>query len=107
MLPELVPYADNAFKKLAGSRADFGTEFPATPRKGDLYLRIDYLPNKLYKWNGAKWLEIDKNSTDSYAYNERYIEHLVNQLNSGTYDADDLNDAERDQIEQYLKGRNA
>lgn len=107
MFPELVAQADNAHKKLAGSRADFGTEFPSAPRKGDLFLRVDSLPTRLYKWNGTKWLEIDKNTTDTYAYNERYIKHLVNQLEAGAYDADDLNDAERDQIEQYLKGRDA
>lgn len=106
-MPELLPHADNAHKRLAGTYCDFGTEFPKGPRKGDMFLRVDYLPNKLYKWNGAKWLEIDKSSTDSYTYNEEYIKHLIAQLESGAYDQEDLNDAERDQIEEYLRKNNA
>ncbi len=103
MMPDLLPHADNAHKQLAASHCDFGTEFPQQPKKGDMFLRVDYLPNKLYKWNGIKWLEIDKSSTDSYTYNEEYIKHLIAQLESGAYDSEDLNDAERDQIEEYLR----
>jgi hypothetical protein len=103
MMPDLLPHADNAHKQLAASHCDFGTEFPQKPKKGDMFLRVDYLPNKLYKWNSIKWLEIDKSSTDSYTYNEKYIKHLIAQVESGAYDSEDLNNAERDQIEEYLR----
>lgn len=106
MMPDLLPHADNAHKQLAASHCDFGTEFPQQPKKGDMFLRVDYLPNKLYKWNSIKWIEIDKASTDSYTYNEEYIKHLITQLEAGSYDQEDLNDAERDQIEEYLRKNN-
>jgi hypothetical protein len=82
--------------------ASFGTEFPASPVKGDMFLRVDYLPSKLYKFNGVKWIESDKDLTDQFAYEESYIQHLVQKLNSGEYDADDLNDVERERIKEYL-----
>ena len=36
--------------------ADFGIEFPASPQKGDIFLRVDYLPSRLFKWNNSKFL---------------------------------------------------
>ena len=81
--------------------AGFGTEFPKTPVKGDLYLRVDYLPSKLYKWNDIKWIEVDK-TTDIYSYDEEYIKHLIAKLASGEYDPEQLSLAEQEQIQRYV-----
>jgi hypothetical protein len=83
--------------------ANFGTEFPENPKKGDVFLRVDFLPTRLFKWNNNKWIEIDKSSNDRLAYNSAYIEHLIEKIRSGEYDIDDVNDAERAEIEQFLK----
>jgi hypothetical protein len=83
--------------------AGFGSAFPANPDKSDVFLRIDYLPSRLYKFNGTKWIEIDKSTNDRLAYNQAYIEHLIEKIRSGEYDIDDLNDAERNEINQYLR----
>ena len=88
-------------------RADFGSGFPQSPLKGDVFLRVDFLPSRLFKWNGSKWIEIDKATNDRLAYNTVYIEHLVDKIRRGEYDIDDLNDAERVEIEQFLKNNNA
>ena len=87
----------------AKGSVDFGTAFPSTAEKGDVYIRVDFLPTKLYKYNGKKWIEVDKNITDTFAYNENYIEHLIEKLASGEYDPELLNDSEREQIEIRLK----
>ena len=84
------------------TNSGFGTSFPSTPNKGDTYLRVDYLPSKLYKWNGKKWMEVDKALHDSYAYDEEYIKHLIDQVNSGQYSIDDLSDLEQEEIKNYL-----
>jgi hypothetical protein len=82
--------------------AGFGTTFPKTPVKGDLYLRVDYLPSKLYKWNDIKWIEVDKTTTDIYSYDLAYIQHLVAKLASGEYDPEQLTLAEQEQIRAYV-----
>jgi hypothetical protein len=80
----------------------FGTEFPADPVKGDLFLRVDYLPGRLYKWNGQKWIEGNTESTVQYAYDEEYIKHLIDRIDRGEYDVDLLSPVEQDQISRYL-----
>jgi len=104
--PDLTPVADNVELRTAPD-SSFGAEFPAKANKGDLFLRTDYLPTKLFKYNGATWFELDKTNTDAYAYNDQYIEYLIEKLKSGEYDTDDITEAEHEQIAQYLQGRNA
>jgi hypothetical protein len=107
-LPEitLAPVADNQEPLPAASNAGFGNQFPDNPGKGDLFLRVDYLPTKLFKWNDTKWIEIDKSLTDTYTYNEKYIQHLISRLEKGEYDTEDLSDNERFQISEYLNRQN-
>lgn len=95
--------ADNGPITGRPSGTGFGNEFPGNPQKGDVYLRVDYLPNRLFKFNGNKWIEVDKESTDVYAYEEEYIKHLVDEIDAGRYDPDTLTDVEREQIRQFLE----
>lgn len=85
------------------TNVDFGIQFPDSPTKGDAYIRVDFLPTKLFKFNGQKWIEVDKNVSDSYTYNDTYIDHLIAKIGSGEYDPDLLNPSEREQIEQRLR----
>ena len=103
-LPNLSAVADNF---PLGGNASFGVEFPATPIKGDLFLRVDYMPSNLYKWSGTRWIEVDKNLTDSYLYDNEYIKLLVAKIASGEQDIDELTATEQDQIQAYLlQGKN-
>jgi hypothetical protein len=43
-----------------GEPAGSGTSFPANPTLGDYFLRIDYSPQILYRWDGALWIEISQ-----------------------------------------------
>jgi hypothetical protein len=81
----------------------FGIAFPAQPHKGDSYLRVDRLPTVLYKFNGRDWIEIDKEISNSYLYQDAYIDYLISKIDSGEYDPDLLSDTERDAIAQRLK----
>lgn len=36
-----------------------GISFPAGPAEGDYFLRTDYLPNRLFRYNGARWIKIE------------------------------------------------
>jgi hypothetical protein len=80
----------------------FGTAFPSNPDRGDMFLRVDSMPNRLYKWNGVKWIEISKDSTDTYAHNKEYINYLIEKIRSGEYSVDNLSQAEIDQIMDKL-----
>jgi hypothetical protein len=101
--PELQLQADNAPTGPVGEVKGFGSQFPDPAAKGDMFLRVDRLPSALYKYNGANWIEVDKDLSDNYAYDDAYIDHLIAKIDSGEYDPELLSDAERDHIEQRLK----
>ena len=84
------------------SLTSFGTQFPKFAKKGSIFVRVDLLPNKVFKFNGDKWIEISKDLTDAYLYDEEYIRYLVAKIESGEYDVDLLSENERAQIEHYL-----
>ena len=64
------------------------------------------MPNKLFKFNGTKWIEIDKSTTDSYTYDEQYIHYLIEKLASGEYDIDQLSPSEQELVAEQLKKQN-
>jgi hypothetical protein len=87
----------------AGTMLGFGTAFPTSANKGDTFLRVDRIPSALYKFNGNRWIEVDKSLSDQYAYDTAYIDHLISKIESGEYDPELLSSAEQDQIEHRLK----
>jgi hypothetical protein len=44
-----------------GEATGAGIQFPAAPQQGDYFLRIDYLPQKLFRFDGTLWVEISQN----------------------------------------------
>lgn len=92
--------ADNA--PTGNVKTGFGTQFPANASKGDTFLRVDHLPNRLYKHNGVKWIEIDRSASESYVNSNGYVEFLVERLRTGEYDIDQLTTREQDLVEEYL-----
>jgi len=102
LYPSMAIQADNETLDNA-SQCGFGERFPDSPMKGDMFIRTDYLPDRLFKWNGVKWIEVDKNTTDSYTYNQAYIQHLIQKLEAGEYEIEDLSDAEQAQVEQQIE----
>ena len=100
--PDLAIVADNHPVLNPPAKASFGNEFPLKPDKGDMFLRTDYLPSRQFKFNGSKWIEVEKN-TDVLAYDEQYIQHLVDRISRGEYEVEDLNETEQEQIKEYLK----
>lgn len=83
---------------LTGS-ATFGTTWPMNPARGDLFLKVDVKPNRLYKWNNRKWIEIDKiRVDDTLVHDENYIDYLIQEVKKGWREFDDLSDAEKSQV---------
>ena len=81
----------------------FGSVWPEKPEKGDQFIRIDYKPTKVYKYNSVRWIEVDKTVNDRYVYNTAYLDHLIDRIKLGEYDTDLLTDIERAQIEAHLQ----
>jgi len=71
--------------------------------KGDLWADTSRVPTRIMKFNNQRWIEIDKNLSDGYAYDDAYVDYLVDKIGSGEYDPDLLTDAERSQIEERLR----
>ena len=51
-----------------------GIAFPQNPQVGDYFLRIDYLPQLLYRWDGQMWIRISDN-----VRTETGFENITNQ----------------------------
>jgi hypothetical protein len=94
------------FKLVADSarsaNTSFGTEFPKMAEKGDTFVRVDVLPNRVYKFDGTRWIMVNKDTSKSYIHDQEYIKYLVSKIESGEYDIELLNDSEKQQIEEYL-----
>jgi len=44
-----------------GFTSGAGISFPQNPQVGDYFLRIDYFPNVLFRWDGTTWVRISEN----------------------------------------------
>lgn len=86
-------------------KTNFGTQFPKVANKGDIFVRVDALPNVPYKFDGRKWIELNKGTTDSYLYDQTYVQFLIDKIASGEYDIDLLSDNEKTLIEDHLKNQ--
>jgi len=42
-----------------GTTVAAGISFPAGPMTGDFYLRLDYVPNRLFRFDGRRWVKIE------------------------------------------------
>jgi len=59
------------------------------------------LPNKLYRWTGTNWMQLDKETTDTYL-NEDYIKHLTWLVRQGHMEIDDLTEQEQEEVKLRL-----
>jgi hypothetical protein len=44
-----------------GAPTGAGITFPSRPKVGDYFLRTDYLPQQLFRWDGQLWIKISEN----------------------------------------------
>ena len=70
-----------------------GITFPLSPQVGDYFLRTDYLPQMLFRWDGRLWVRISsdvKTGTGFTAEDKSQLSGFINndkqtQLTDGTY----------------------
>jgi hypothetical protein len=80
----------------------FGSDFPANPQKNQMFLKLDVMPSQLFKYNGNKWIMVDKSQNTSYANDQKVVAMLLDKLNSGEIEWDDLTEAEQDSVRPYI-----
>jgi hypothetical protein len=81
----------------------FGGIIPASGSLGDMHISTDALPHRVHKFNGSKWVEINKQVSSSYLSNTNYLQYLMDKISTGEYDPELLTDAEQDAIAALLK----
>lgn len=42
-----------------GTHVDAGLSFPTSPTQGEFYLRLDYTPNRLFRYDGRRWIKVE------------------------------------------------
>jgi len=42
-----------------GATVAAGIAFPAAPGQGDYHLRLDYIPNRLFRYDGRRWVKVE------------------------------------------------
>jgi hypothetical protein len=59
----------------------------------------------VFKFDGTRWIEVNKNQSDAYLHDQKYIQYLVDKIEKGEYDVELLSDNEHAQIEEHLKNQ--
>ena len=77
-------YLDGTGEAPNGFPTGAGISFPQNPQVGDYFLRIDYLPQILYRWDGQLWIRISENvrtSTGMTASDKSQQSSFINNSN--------------------------
>jgi hypothetical protein len=76
-----------------GAPYGFGITFPSNPVKGQFYLRTDYMPNRLFRYDGRHWIKFEDN-----------VRMTVNQ--SGATQTNDPTKVKRTQKASFINNTN-
>jgi hypothetical protein len=81
-----------------------GVAFPANPTEGEYFLRLDYLPNRLFRYSGRHWARVEdavRTSLTPGTDNKTQRGSYVNNTNTYT-DADGVTHNERQPLSRVL-----
>jgi len=70
-----------------GNPAGFGISFPTSNvDKGDYFLRTDYLPNRLFRFDGTRWIKIEDSVRITTTNNDSRANYKTSFVNNTTTD---------------------
>ena len=70
-----------------GHPAGFGISFPtANVDKGDYFLRTDYLPNRLFRYDGLRWIKIEDSVRITMSNTDSKVNYKTGFVNNTTTD---------------------
>ena len=76
-----------------GSEYGFGVSFPAAPVPGQYHLRTDYVPNRLFRFDGKHWIKFEDN-----------VRMTINQV--GDTEVNDLANSRKTQKTSFINNTN-
>lgn len=82
-----------------------GISFPANPSLGEYFLRLDYLPNRLFRYDGNRWLKVEdkvRTTLTPGADNQSQTSSYINNTATWT-DASGAERTERTSLSKALK----
>lgn len=79
-----------------GHPAGFGITFPDNPDAGDYWIRTDFLPNRLFRYNGKGWLKVEDGIRQSITNNDTRTNYKTKFING-------LTDEQRKSLTDALK----
>ena len=89
-----------------GETYSFGTSFPNGPIQGQYFLRTDYSPNRLFRFDGSRFVKIEDNVRMTMSQNNtRSTEKtgFINNSNTTTLDDGSSTTNERVALSKLLK----
>ena len=87
-----------------GALYSFGAQFPQAASDGEFFLRTDYAPNRLFRYNGTRWVKFEdavRVETPSSDTAKNQIGTFVNNTNTNTINNKQVE--ERQALSQVLK----
>lgn len=73
-----------------GATVQAGIAFPAEPVVGDFFLRVDYVPNRLFRYEGRRWIKMEdglRTDLTPGQTNQNQKSGFINNYNSNYQDA--------------------
>ena len=75
-------YLDGTGEAPNGIPTGAGISFPQNPQVGAYFLRTDYLPQILYRWDGRIWIRISKNVRTQTGFTEQDLSQQSSFINN-------------------------
>lgn len=75
-------YLDGTDEAPNGEPTGAGISFPQNPKVGDYFLRIDYFPQILYRWDGKLWVRISSNVRTDTGFTQNDTSQLSGFINN-------------------------
>lgn len=99
----LVGQGDNAPN---GAPFGFGIKFPIDHQEGDYFLRTDFLPNRMFKYDGIRWVKVEDDirmTLSNTLQRQTYKTEFINNTNTNNIDGEVIE--ERQSLSKALRPR--
>ena len=89
-----------------GAPFGFGIQFPSNNEDGDYFLRTDFLPNRMFRYDGARWVKVQDDirmSLSNTLERQTQKSSFINNTKTSTIDGETV--TERQSLSKALKPR--